>query len=116
RLAGEDKAEQGAKPPDRVAWQSAARLRMGEGWKLWAERFEIEQEQSKNEVRGWIEPYLILLGWVEPDQFPARVFQRAFMLRRERQVMTLEELDRIAVDLNYLHLTPRSESGPGRPS
>jgi len=89
---------------------------MGEGWKLWAERFEIEQEQGKNEVRGWIELYLILLGWVEPHQFPARVFQRAFRLRRDGEVMTLEKLDYLAVDLNYLQMTPLSESGPGRPS
>src|SRR5262249_23003113 len=116
RLAGEDQAEQGAKPPDRVAWQSAARLRMGEGWKLWAERFEIEQEQGQNEVRGWIEHFLILLGGIEGRQLTTRAFQRAFMLSREGQVMALEELDHIAVDVNDLHMTPLSESGSGKPS
>src|SRR5262245_19086652 len=40
-LAGEEHAEQRAEHLDRVTWQSAARLRMGEGLKLWAERFEI---------------------------------------------------------------------------
>jgi len=84
---------------------------MVEGLKLWAKRFEIEQEQGKNEVRVWIEHFLILLGWVEPDQFPAGVFKIAFMLRRDGQVMALEELDYMAVYLNYIHKTPLSESG-----
>jgi hypothetical protein len=87
-----------------------------EGLKLWAERFEIEQEQGKNEVRVWIEHFLFLLGWVEPDQFSARVFKIAFMLRRDGQLMALEELDYIAVYLNYIHMTPLSESSPRRPS
>src|SRR5262249_54932735 len=115
-LAREDHTEQRTKHLDRVAWQRAPRLRMGEGLKLWAERFEIEQEQGEDEVRVWVEHFLILLGWIEARQLTARVFQRAVMLRREGQVMTLEELDHIAVDLNYLHLTPRSESGSGKPS
>ena len=84
---------------------------MIEGLKLWTERFEIEPEQGKNEVRVCIKLYYILLGWVEPDQFPARVFKIAFMLRRDREFMTLEELDCIAVYLNYIHMKPLSESG-----
>ena len=89
---------------------------MVEGLKLWAERFEIEQEQGKNEVRVWIEHFLLVLGWVKPDQLTARAFKIAFMLRRDGEFMTLEELDYIAVYLNYIHMTPLSESGPGRPS
>ncbi len=89
---------------------------MVEGLKLWAEGFEIEQEQGKDEVRVWVEHFLILLGWVEPDQFSAGVFKIAFMLRRDGQLMALEELDYIAVYLNYVHMIPLSESGLGRPS
>ncbi len=89
---------------------------MVEGLKLWAERFEIEQEQGQDEVREWIEHFLILLCWIEARQLTTRVFKIAFMLRRDRQLMTLEELDDIAVYLNYIHMTPLSESGSRRPS
>ena len=89
---------------------------MVKGLKLRAERFEIEQEQGEDEVRVWIEHFLPLLCWVEPDQFPARAFKIAFMLRRDGEFMTLEELDYIAVYLNYIHMTPLSEFGPGGPS
>jgi hypothetical protein len=40
----------------------------------------------------------------------------AFMLRRDGRLMAVEELDYIAVYLNYIHMTPLSESGPRRPS
>ena len=89
---------------------------MIEGLKLWMERFEIEQEQGKQEVRVWIEHFLLLLGRVEPDQFSARVFKIAFMFSRDGEFMTLEELDCIAVYLSYIHKTPLSESGVGRSS
>ena len=45
---------------------------------------------------------MILLGWVEPDQFPAGVFKIAFMLRRDGEFMALEELDYMAVYLNSI--------------
>jgi hypothetical protein len=38
------------------------------------------------------------------------------MLRRDGEFMALEELDYIAVCMNYIHMTPLSESGPGRSS
>ena len=60
--------------------------------------------------------FLILLSWIEPHQFTARVFKIAFMFSRDGEFMTLEELDYIAVYLDYIHKTPLSESGPGRPS
>src|SRR5262249_6514638 len=76
-LAREDHAKQGAKHLDRVARRSAPRLRMVGGLKLWAERFEIEQEQREDEVRVWLEPLFILLCRIEPRQVTARVFKIA---------------------------------------
>ena len=60
--------------------------------------------------------FLDLAWWVEPDQFPAGVFKISFMLRRDGQVMALEELDYMAVYLNYIHKTPLSEFGSRKPS
>ncbi len=89
---------------------------MVEGLKLWAERFEIEQEQRENEVRVWLKHLFILLCRIESHQFTARVFKIAFMFSRDGEFMTLEEFDYIAVYLNHIHKTPLSESGPGGPS
>jgi hypothetical protein len=36
------------------------------------------------------------------------------MLRRDGEFMTLEELDHMAVYLNYIHRTPLSEFGSGK--
>jgi len=40
----------------------------------------------------------------------------ATMLRRDEQLMALEELDYIAVYLNPIHMTRLSEPGSGKPS
>ena len=86
---------------------------MVEGLKLWAERFEIKQEQREDEVRVWLKFFLVLFCRIEPHQFTARVFEITLMRRGEGDFMTRVELDNITVYLNDIHLAPLSESGAG---